>query len=81
MKNNDDAIMGFVTFVIVIFVFLVIAAACSSAYDSHTSYDDGYNDIYDDADYDWDRYQEDDDYASGVDDAMDDWNEEYGEDW
>ncbi|MBE5933946.1 MAG: hypothetical protein E7263_11065 [Lachnospiraceae bacterium] len=43
--------------------------------------DDGYNDIYDDADYDWDRYQEDDDYASGVDDAMDEWNEEYGEDW
>lgn len=125
MKNNDDAIMGFVTFVIVIFVFLVIAAACSSGedeykskcirsscdrectdgslycflhkpsstnsyntnsgssstYDSHTSYDDGYNDIYDDADYDWDRYQEDDDYASGVDDAMDEWNEEYGEDW
>jgi hypothetical protein len=31
------------------------------------SYDDGYEDIYDDDDYDWDRYQSDSDYASGVD--------------
>jgi hypothetical protein len=36
------------------------------------SYDDGYEDIYDDDDYDWDRYQSDSDYASGVDDAMED---------
>ena len=39
------------------------------------SYDDGYNDIYVDDDYDWDRYETDDDYAAGVDDAMED------EDW
>lgn len=44
----------------------------SSAYDS---YDDGYEDVYFDDDYDWDRYNSDPDYASGVDDAMDelDW--------
>lgn len=34
-------------------------------------------DIYDDGDYDWDRYQKDKDYADGVDDAM----EEIDEDW
>ena len=42
---------------------------------SMDSYDDGYNAIYEDDDYDWDRYRSDDDYASGVDDAMED------EDW
>ena len=31
----------------------------------------------DDGDYDYDRYDRDSDYADGVDDAMD----EYGEDW
>ena len=36
------------------------------------AYDEGYNAIYEDEDYDWDRYQRDDDYASGVDDAMED---------
>lgn len=46
----------------------------------HDSYDDGYNDIYEEDDYDWDRYWKDDDYASGVDDALEDY-EEYGEDW
>ena len=35
-------------------------------------YDDGYNAIYEDDDYDWDRYRSDDDYAAGVDDAMED---------
>ena len=42
---------------------------------SANSYDDGYNAIYEDDDFDWDRYWSDDDYASGVDDAMED------EDW
>lgn len=42
------------------------------------SYDDGYDDIYENGDYDWDRYQTDRDYADGVDDAMED--DEY-EDW
>ena len=44
-------------------------------YSSMDSYDDGYNAIYEDGDYDWDRYWSDDDYAAGVDDAMED------EDW
>ena len=44
-------------------------------YSSMDSYDDGYNAIYEDDDYDWDRYWSDDDYAAGVDDAMED------EDW
>ncbi len=42
----------------------------SSSYND--SYDDGYDDVYMDDDYDWDRYYEDDDYAEGVDDALDD---------
>lgn len=44
---------------------------------TYDSYDDGYDDIYMDGDYDYDRYDRDSDYADGVDDAMD----EYGEDW
>lgn len=44
---------------------------------TYNSYDDGYDDIYMDGDYDYDRYDRDSDYADGVDDAMD----EYGEDW
>ena len=46
----------------------------SNTYDS---YDDGYDDIYMDGDYDYDRYDRDSDYADGVDDAMD----EFDEDW
>lgn len=38
------------------------------------SYDKGYEDVWLDDDYDWDRYQRDSDYANGVDDAMDDWD-------
>ncbi len=45
------------------------------------SYDEGYDDIYMGGYYDEDRYDSDDDYASGVDDAMDDEWEEYGEEW
>lgn len=44
---------------------------------TYGSYDDGYDDVYLDGDYDYDRYDWDRDYAEGVDDAMD----EYGEDW
>lgn len=36
------------------------------------TYDEGCDDIYMDGDYDYDRYSSDDDYARGVDDAMDD---------
>ena len=44
---------------------------------TYDSYDDGYDDIYMDGDYDYDRYDRDRDYADGVDDAMD----ELGKDW
>lgn len=54
--------------------------ASSSGNKYNGSYDDGYEDIYHDGDYDWDRYDEDDNYANGVDDALEDWAE-YGEDW
>lgn len=53
------------------------SSSSSSAYESHEAYDEGYNNIYEDGDYDWERYNEDDDYATGVDDAID----EFGEDW
>ena len=46
----------------------------SNTYDP---YDEGYDDIYMDGDYDYDRYDRDSDYADGVDDAMD----EFDEDW
>ena len=32
---------------------------------SYASYDSGYDSIYEDGDYDWDRYQKDKDYADG----------------
>ena len=51
----------------------------SSGYPSD-GYDDGYDDVYSDGEPDWDRYDKDDDYARGADDAMDEY-EEYGEDW
>lgn len=43
---------------------------------TYDSYDDGYDDIYMDGDYDYDRYDNDSDYAEGVDDAMDEFGEE-----
>ncbi len=47
----------------------------------YKSYDDGYDDVYMDGDYDYDRYNSDSDYADGVDDAIED-DYEYGEgDW
>lgn len=56
-------------------------SSSTKKYSAHSSYedsyDDGYNDVYEDGDYDWDRYDKDDDYATGVDDAMD----ECEEDW
>lgn len=51
------------------------SSSSSKKKSSADSYDDGYNAIYEDDDYDWDRYWSDDDYAAGVDDAMED------EDW
>lgn len=42
---------------------------------SRNSYDEGYDAVYDDDDYDEDRYRDDGDYETGADDAMDelDW--------
>lgn len=37
----------------------------------YESYDKGYEDVYEDGDYDDDRYNSDSDYADGVDDAID----------
>lgn len=47
----------------------------------HDSYDDGYEDVYFEDDYDDERYYEDDDYAEGVDDAIDEMDEEGEGDW
>ena len=44
---------------------------------SSDSYDDGYDDIYMDGDYDYDRYDHDSDYADGVDDALDEFGDDY----
>lgn len=44
----------------------------SSSSSSGDGYDDGYDGVYFDEDYDEDRYNTDQDYADGVDDAMDD---------
>lgn len=41
----------------------------------YKSYDDGYEDVYMDDDYDDDRYNSDSDYAEGVDDALDDYDD------
>ena len=50
-------------------------SSSKKSYKTYDSYDDGYDAIYDDDDYDEDRYDSDQDYAAGVDDAMDelDW--------
>lgn len=45
------------------------------------SYDEGYEDVYFDGDYDDDKYNKDEDYANGVDDAIEDDYEEDGCDW
>lgn len=44
----------------------------SSTKRNFDSYSEGYGNIYMDDDFDMDRYYSDSDYASGVDDAMDD---------
>lgn len=51
-----------------------MTGSSSSYYDS---YDEGYDDIYMNGDYDYDRYDSDDGYAAGVDDAMDEDYEEW----
>lgn len=43
--------------------------------DPYDSYDDGYDDVIDEGDYDDERYDRDSDYADGVDEAMEE------EDW
>lgn len=46
-------------------------SSSSSSSSPYKSYDEGYEAVYDDDDYDWDRYNSDSDYADGVDDALD----------
>ena len=46
-------------------------SSSKKSYKTYDSYDDGYDAIYDDDDYDEDRYDSAPDYAAGVDDAMD----------
>lgn len=48
---------------------------------TNNSYDDGYDDIYFGEDYDVDRYNNDVDYANGVDDAMDDAEYDFDDEW
>ena len=50
------------------------SSTSKSSYSSSSwkSYDEGYEAVTEDDDYDWDRYWSDSDYASGVDDAMED---------
>lgn len=55
----------------------------SSSKSSYTydSYNSGYEDVMENDDFDWDRYENDLDYENGVDDAIDDYYDEFGEDW
>lgn len=54
-----------------------VSSSSKSKGSNLNSYDEGYEDAYENDDYDWDRYRRDSDYAAGVDDAM----EDIGEDW
>ena len=45
------------------------------------SYGEGYDSVYEDDDYDLDRYDRDQDYADGVEDAISDYEDEFGEEW
>lgn len=45
------------------------------------SYDTGYDDIFEDDDFDMDRYNRDRDYADGVDDAIEDSYDDGDSDW
>ncbi|WP_273477603.1 hypothetical protein, partial [Faecalicoccus acidiformans] len=44
---------------------------------SWSTYNDGYNAVIEDGDYDYDLYSEDSDYRNGVDDALDEMGEDY----
>ncbi len=52
----------------------------SSSDDWMHSYDEGYEDVWENDDYDHDRYNRDWEYMLGVDDALDEMDE-YGEEW
>ena len=52
-----------------------------SSSDAVHTYDDGYNAVYEDGGYDEERYNSDPDYATGVDDAILDVEEDFGEVW
>lgn len=48
---------------------------------SWNSYDDGYEDAFEDGDFDYVRYSKDSLYADGVEDGFDDAYEDGGGDW
>ena len=52
-----------------------------SSSDAVHTYDDGYNAVYEDGEYDEERYNSDPDYAAGVEDAILDVEEDFGEVW
>ncbi len=54
-----------------------IGSSSSSSSSSYKSYDEGYDSIYMDEEYDEDRYSRDSEYATGVDDAMEDMDEDW----
>ena len=56
---------------------IAVAPRTTTKKSTYDSYDDGYDDIYMDGDYDYDRYDRDSDYADGVDDAIDEYGEDY----
>ena len=81
-RNNRNSIAeNVILFLVAIGVFAIIGGFAGWWSGSKKyyldSYDDGYDDVYMDGDYDDDRYDSDDDYAAGVDDAIDDDDEDW----
>lgn len=45
------------------------------------SYDEGFDDVFEGGDYDHYKYSHDRSYRSGVEDALDEYEDENGEEW
>lgn len=70
MRNNRNSIVeNVILFLVAIGVFAIIGG--------FAGWWSGSDDVYMDGDYDDDRYDSDDDYAAGVDDAIDDDDEDW----
>lgn len=71
MRNNKNSIgENIILFLVAIGVFAIIGGFAGWWSGSD-------DDVYMDGDYDDDRYDSDDDYAAGVDDAIDDDDEDW----